>query len=138
MGCFWPKYTMFELRSYRGVILDDTQDWYRVWRKTDLCFQKWHEKFGKFSPEHLKVWKLGLSWHSFIQSSKCMSLKFTRELSVMTIKNDAKFEEELTCQLKVDMRNLTNFAPSTQKSQTFHFSGLLLIKGYNVWAKKRT
>ena len=27
----------------------------------------------------------------------------------MTMKNDAKFEEELTCQFKIDMRNLTNF-----------------------------
>ena len=42
-----------------------------------------------------------------------MSLKFTEELSVMTMKNDAKFEEELTCHFKVNMRNLTNFDPST-------------------------
>ena len=33
----------------------------------------------------------------------------------MTMKNDAKFEEESTCQFKIDMRNLTNFDPSTQK-----------------------
>ena len=32
----------------------------------------------------------------------------------MTMKNDAK--EELTSQFKIDMRNLTNFGPSTQKS----------------------
>ena len=31
----------------------------------------------------------------------------------MTMKNDAKFEEELTYHFKVDMRNLTNFDPST-------------------------
>ena len=37
----------------------------------------------------------------------------------MTIKKDAKFEEELTCLFKIDMRNLTNFDPSTQKSQKF-------------------
>ena len=35
----------------------------------------------------------------------------------MTAKNDAKFEQELTGQFKIDMRNLTNFDPSTQKSQ---------------------
>ena len=35
----------------------------------------------------------------------------------MTVKNDAKFEIELTCQFKVDIRNLTNFDPRTQKSQ---------------------
>ena len=46
-----------------------------------------------------------------------MSLKFTGELCVMTMKNDANFEEDLTCQFKIDMRNLTNFDPNTQKSQ---------------------
>ena len=46
-----------------------------------------------------------------------MSSKFTGEFCVMTIKNDTKFEEKLTCQLKIDMRNLTNFDPSTRKSQ---------------------
>ena len=35
------------------------------------------------------------------------------------MKNDAKFEIELTCDFKVDMRNLTNFDPKTQKSQKF-------------------
>ena len=35
----------------------------------------------------------------------------------MTMKNYAKFDEELTCQFKIDMRNFTNFDPSTQKSQ---------------------
>ena len=37
----------------------------------------------------------------------------------MTLKKDAKFEKELTCQFKIDMRNLTNFDLSTQKSQKF-------------------
>ena len=48
-----------------------------------------------------------------------MSLKFTEELCVMTMKNDAKFEVESTCHFKIDMRNLTNFDPSTWKSQKF-------------------
>ena len=41
-----------------------------------------------------------------------MSLKFT-EVCVMTMKDDVKFEEELTCRFKIDMRNLTNFDLST-------------------------
>ena len=45
-----------------------------------------------------------------------MRLKFTGELRVMTMNNDAKFEEELTCQFKTDMRNSTNFDLSTQNS----------------------
>ena len=35
----------------------------------------------------------------------------------MTMKNDEKIAEELTCQFKIDMMNLTNLDPSTQKSQ---------------------
>ena len=31
-----------------------------------------------------------------------MSLTFTGELCVMTLENDAKIEEELTCQFKID------------------------------------
>ena len=42
-----------------------------------------------------------------------MNLKSTEELSVMTMKNDTKFEGELTSHFKVDMRNLTNFDPNT-------------------------
>ena len=48
-----------------------------------------------------------------------MSLKFTGEFCVLTMKNDAKFEEELTCQFKIHMSNLTNFDPITQKSQKY-------------------
>ena len=35
----------------------------------------------------------------------------------MTTKNDAKFEEGLACQFKIDMRNLTNFNLSTGKPE---------------------
>ena len=48
-----------------------------------------------------------------------MSLTFTGELYIMTMKNDTKFEEELTCRFKIDMRNLTNFDLSIRKSQKF-------------------
>ena len=48
-----------------------------------------------------------------------MSLNFRGEFYVKTLKNAAKFEEESTCQFKIDMRNLTNFDPSTRKSQKF-------------------
>ena len=58
-----------------------------------------------------------------------MSLKSTEELCVMKMKNDAKFEEELTCHFKIDMRNLMNFDMSLK---IFHFNVLLLSKVYIV------
>ena len=77
--------------------------------------------YGKFSPEHLKLSKLGLWWDLLIQSSKSMRLKFTEELCVMATKNDVKFEEEMTCRFKIDMKNFTNCDPSTPKSNKFTF-----------------
>ena len=47
----------------------------------------------------------------------------------MKMKNDSKFEEDLTCKFKIDMRNLTNLDPSTQST---HLNGLLLTGAYNV------
>ena len=41
---------------------------------------------------------------------------------MLTLNNDEKFEEELTCRLKIRMENVTNCDPSTGKSQTFALS----------------
>ena len=30
-------------------MFDGAEDWYKIWRKTGLRFQKWYEKFGKFA-----------------------------------------------------------------------------------------
>ena len=67
----------------------DTEEWRKIWRKTDLLFQKWQE-FGEF-------------W------SEDSSLQSTEELSLMTLKSHAKFEEKLACGLENDTRNLANF-----------------------------
>ena len=48
-----------------------------------------------------------------------MSVKCTGELGAMAIKNDAKVEENMTCHLKINMRNLMNFDLTTRKSQNF-------------------
>ena len=53
----------------------------------------------------------------------------------MAMKNNAKFEEELTYHFKIDMRNLTNFDSSTQKSKKTALS-LVPLTGVYVWAKK--
>ena len=47
----------------------------------------------------------------------------------MTLKNDEKFEEELTCRFKIDMTNLTR---ALENLKNLHFNGQLLTKVYNV------
>ena len=50
----------------------------------------------------------------------------------MTLKNDTKFEEKLTCGLENDMRNLGSFYQSTRNSQNWDFDGIFLSKVENV------
>ena len=50
----------------------------------------------------------------------------------MTLKSNAKFEEQLTCGLKNDMKHLENFHQSTQKYENWDFDGILLSKVENV------
>ena len=61
-----------------------------------------------------------------------MSSKFTGEIFVMTMKNDTKFEEELTCQFKIDTRNLTNLTRARKNPKNLHFNRLLLMKVCNA------
>ena len=61
-----------------------------------------------------------------------MSLKFKEDLCVMTTKNDAKFEDELSCRFKIGTRNLRNIDLNTQKSTNLHFNGLLSFKVENA------
>ena len=35
----------------------DTEEWCKIWRKTDSWFQKRHEEYDEFSPNHSKVQK---------------------------------------------------------------------------------
>ena len=120
ISSFCWKYMKFQLKKYRGVMSHDPEKWCKIWRKTDLLFQKWQE-CGEFWPEHSKVSKLEVWWDPFVQSRKSMSLKFTEELCVMKLKNDTKTEEELTCRFKIHMKNLTNFDPRTWKSKKYLF-----------------
>ena len=46
----------------------------------------------------------------------------------MTLRSDVKFKEKVTCGLKYDMKNLVNFHPITQKSETFTLMGHFYAK----------
>ena len=93
--------------------------------KSDAKFEEkrheWHEEFWIFSQEHSKVSKFELWWDLFVRSRKCMCLKVTVELCVITMKSDTQIEEELTCCFKIDMKSFTNFDPSARTPKKFVF-----------------
>ena len=126
---FLFKYITFDLTKYGRFIFYDTEELCKVWRKTNLWFGKWHEKFGKFSSEHCKVWKLELLWNPFIQSWKCMSLKVTEDLCVMTMKNNAKCLGVFDFSLKSWHEEFRKFGPQHSKlSKTYTLMGSLSPK----------
>ena len=57
IGSFCWKYIKFQLKKHRGNMSYDTEQWCKIWRKTNLLFQKW-QKFGEFWSEHSKVAKI--------------------------------------------------------------------------------
>ena len=54
----------------------------------------------------------------------------------MIMKNNAKYEEELTCHFKNDMRNLTNVDSKTPKSKKIALQLAPLTKLYNAELRK--
>ena len=70
IGPFCAKYLAFDLKKYIGVTFHDTEESWKIWRKSNLWFGKWNEAFDKFSPKHLEVSKLGFWWDLFVQSRK--------------------------------------------------------------------
>ena len=95
-------------------------------------FENRHEEFDKFRPELSKVSKIFTLMGSFWTKYILFELKKKYwGICFMTLESDAKFEENVTCGLENDMRNLANFRHSIQKSQNWDFDGILLYKVEN-------
>ena len=118
-------------------MFDGTEYWCNIWRKTDLWFQKWHEKFSKFLPEN--VWK-SKNWNfDGILLSKVENLwaqnlqgKFVswQWRMIQNLKRNWLVISKLTWGIwQILTRALKNL-------KNLHFNRLLLTKVYNVWAKK--
>ena len=124
IGSSCAKYITLDLKS-RGVISHDTEEWCKVWRKTDLRFGKWHEEYGKFSPEHLKFSKLGLWCDPLIQGRKRVSLEFTEDLCVRMMKN---LRRNCLVVSKATWGIWQILTWGLKSPKSFHFNGLVLSK----------
>ena len=106
----WPKKVQRRYLSWHWKVIHN-------FKKNLLVVSKMTWGIWQIFTIALESLKLGIWWDPLIQIRKSLSWKFKEKLCVMTVKNDAKSEEELTCCFKIDMRNLMNFNPSTWKSQ---------------------
>ena len=103
------------MKKYRRVMFHDTEKWCKIWRKSDSWFPKWHEEFGKFSPNHSKVQKfhfngLFLSKVYEVWAKKKIQRSYLSwHWTVMQNLN-----KPWPCGFKIGMRNWLNFHSSTQ------------------------
>ena len=127
----------FELKKCRGAIFDSTEDWFKIWRPTDLYFLKRHEEFDKFSPEHVqqsKNWVLSWVLLSKVKNVWAWNLQgnyVSWECRTMqNLKRTWLVSSKLTWVtwwiLRGALENLENLP----------FIGLLLTIVYNAWSEK--
>ena len=48
MGSFCQYHIKFQVKKFRRITSYDTEEWSKLWRKTEFLFEKWHEEFGEF------------------------------------------------------------------------------------------
>ena len=80
MCCFWPNYIMLELKGYRGVMFNCTQDWYKIWRKTGLCFQNLTWGIWQIFTRPLESLQIGTLMAYFCVKLKMYDFKNCREV----------------------------------------------------------
>ena len=102
------------MRKYRRITFHDTEEWCKVWRKTDFLFQKRHEECGKFSNNHSKVQKfnfdlLFLSNVNEIWAKEIQRSYLSWQWTGMQISHKSR-----PSGFKNNMRNWVNFPCSTQ------------------------
>ena len=39
---------MYKPKIHRGVMCNDNEEWWKIWRGMDLSFQNWHKEFDEF------------------------------------------------------------------------------------------
>ena len=120
-------------------MFDGTEYWYKIWRKTDLRFQKWHEKFSKFSPGHFRKSKnLDIDGIFLSKVEKCMSLKFTGSYVSWQWRMMKHLKRNWLVSSKLTLGIWRIVTQALKDLNNFHFNGLLLAKVYNVLVKKST
>ena len=128
MDSFWAKYILFELKKVeRSYLSWNWRVMQNLKKKLTCCLENDIRNYSNF---HQSTRKCQHWWDPFAQSRKCITLKFTKELCVMTVKKETKIEEELTWGTS---QILTR---ALESSKNLCFNWLLVTRVYIVWAAK--
>ena len=83
-----------------------------------------------------KVWKCALWSDPFVQRIQRFRCKSTKELCLMTLKSNAKFEKKIDSWFQKWHEEFGRFYAISGKSENLHFDVLLLSVAYKILAKK--
>ena len=118
-------------------MLDGTKYWCNIWRKTDLCFQKWHEEFSQFSPVHVwksKNWEFDGILLSEVENLWAQNLQGSfvswQWRMIQNLKRNWLVSSKLTWGIWLILTQ------ALENLKKLHFNRLLLMKVCNAWAKK--
>ena len=106
---FCSNHIKFQLKMYRRVISHTTEEWSKVWRKTNLWFQIWHEEFDEFSPNHSKVWKFHFDGLFLSKVYEVWAKKIQRSYLSWHWTVMQNLNKPWPCGFKNGMRNWMNF-----------------------------
>ena len=107
MGCFLPKYIMFELKKSRDelcLIALKIDAYFKG--KLTWIFQNDIKNLANFHNINFESLKIATFLWCFYPKQKMCELEFYKEVM-------CRKKQELTSQFETDMRNLTNFDLST-------------------------
>ena len=136
IGPFCAKYTTFDLNKYNGAYFMTLTSHAKFGEKMTCGLEDDMRNLVNF---HQNTWKCQNWYFHGILLSKvenAWAANLQRNYKLMTLKNDEKSEEELTCRFKIDMGIWRIFTRELESLKNFFFNGLLLSKLCNVWAKK--
>ena len=109
LGSFCPNHVRFQLKKYRRVLFHDIEQWYKVWRKHDLWFQIWHEKFGEFWSNHSEVWKFLFNGLFLSKVYKVWAAKIQKSYLSWHWTMMQSLNKPWPCGFKNGVRNWVNF-----------------------------
>ena len=133
MGSFWTNYIMFELKTYRGVMFHGTEEWHKIWRKTDMWFGKLYKKFRKFYQSTRKTQIRILMGSSYPKQKMNM---LTEKLCIWQQIMIKKMKRNWLVVSKLIWRMWQIFARALGSFKNLLFNRIFLNKVYNVWAKQ--
>ena len=134
MTSFCPKWKMYKLKTYKGVLCHDNEQWCKNWRKIDMSIENWQSNLKNFDRSTQKSQKICTLIRCFWP--KCIIFEFKKYTGYIfhDTREWCKIWRKVTRASKTDMTNFANFHLSTWKSRKWDFYGILLFKVENILA----